>query len=60
MRDGQADVMEITRRGKPLLAVMLWELYEAVSEILEIMADKGLMTQLRQSIQEIDSGTLIS
>ena len=52
--------MEITRRGKPLLAVMLWELYEAVSEILEIMADKGLMTQLRQSIQEIDSGTLIS
>jgi antitoxin YefM len=58
--DGQADVLEITRRGKPVLAVMPWELYEAVSETLEVMGDKELMAQLRQSIQEMDSGTLIS
>lgn len=57
--DGQADVLEITRRGKPVLAVMPWELYEAVSETLEVMGDKELMAQLRQSIQEMDSGTLI-
>ena len=57
--DGRVDVLEITRRGKPVLAVMPWELYEAVSETLEVMGDKELMTQLRQSILEMDSGTLI-
>lgn len=60
MRDGQVDVLEITRRGKPVLAVMPWELYEAVSETLEVMGDKELMAQLRQSIQEMDSGKLVS
>lgn len=60
MHDGQVDVLEITRRGKPVLAVMPWELYEAVSETLEVMGNKELMAQLRQSIQEMDSGKLIS
>lgn len=60
MHDGQVDVLEITRRGKPVLAVMPWELYEAVSETLEVMGDKELMAQLRQSIQEMDSGELVS
>ena len=58
--DGQLDVLEITRRGKPVLAVMPWELYEAVSETLEVMGDKELMARLRQSILEIDSDKLIS
>lgn len=60
MHDGQVDVLEITRRGKPVLAVMPWELYEAVSETLEVMGDKELMAQLRQSVQEMDSGKLVS
>lgn len=60
MHDGQVDVLEITRRGKPVLAVMPWELYEAVSETLEVMGDRELMAQLRQSIQEMDSGKLVS
>ena len=38
--NGQLDVLEITRRGKPVLAVLPWELYEAVSETLEVMGDK--------------------
>ena len=57
---GQADVLEITRRGKPVLAVMPWELYESLSETLEVMADAELMSQLRQSVQEMRSGTLTS
>jgi len=60
MHDGQADVLEITRRGRPVLAVMPWELYEAVTETLEVMGDKELMTQLRQSIKEMDSDTLVT
>ena len=57
--DGQLDVLEITRRGKPVLAVLPWELYEAISETLEVMGDKELMAQLSQSVSEIDSGKLI-
>ncbi len=60
LHDGQADVLEVTRRGKPVLAVMPWELYEAVSETLEVMGDTELTAQLRQSIREMDSGILVS
>ena len=60
MRDGQIDVMEITRRGKPVLAVLPWELYEAIAETLDVMADKEIMEKLRQSIREMDEGTTIS
>ena len=60
IHNGQLDVLEITRRGKPVLAVLPWELYEVISETLEIMGDKELMAQLRQSIQEMDSSKLIT
>ncbi len=59
LHDGQVDVLEITRRGKPVLAVMPWELYEAVAETLEVMGDKELMVQLRQSMLEMNSGKLV-
>lgn len=59
MHDGEIDVIEITRRGKPVLAVMPWELYESVFETLAVMGDNELMGQLRQSIQEMEQGTLI-
>ncbi len=44
----------ITRRGKPVLAIMPWELYESLVETLEIMADQDLLTALRQGIREIE------
>ncbi len=55
-RDEELDVAEITRRGKPVLAVLPWALYEAISETLEVMGDQQLMTQLRQSIKEMEAG----
>jgi antitoxin YefM len=60
MHDDQVDVLEITRRGKPVLAVMPWDLYEALAETLEVMGDKELMGHLRQSIAEMESGDLVS
>lgn len=59
VRDGEIDIAEITRRGKPVLAVMPWELYEAVQETLEVLGDEKLVTQLRQSIKELEEGLLI-
>jgi prevent-host-death family protein len=46
----------LTRRGKPVMALMSWELYEAIMETLEIMGDSDLMTALRQSVKEASEG----
>jgi prevent-host-death family protein len=43
----------VTRRGKPVLAIMPWELYESLVEMLEIMGDQETMAALRQGIQEV-------
>lgn len=59
VHDGQADIAEITRRGKPVLAVLPWELYETLFETLEVLGDPTLMPLLRQSIKEIESSPLI-
>ena len=49
----------VTRRGKPVLAILPWEEYEALTETLEVMADTSLMAELRQSIKEAKQGKLI-
>ena len=46
----------ITRRGKPVLAIMPWELYESIVETLEIMGDQNLMAAFRQGIKEVQEG----
>lgn len=46
----------ITRRGKPVLAIMPWELYESILETLEISGDQDLMAALRRGIKEIEDG----
>ena len=49
----------VTRRGKPVLAVMPWELYEAITETLEVMADEELTSVLKESIAEYGRGEAI-
>src|SRR5712692_10481485 len=51
--------LAVTRRGKPVLAVMPWELYESIIETLEIMGDQELMATLRLAIQEVAEGKTI-
>jgi antitoxin YefM len=52
----EQSAIALTRRGKPVLALMSWELYEAILETLEIMGDADLMAALRQSIKEASEG----
>jgi prevent-host-death family protein len=54
------EAVAVTRRGKPVLAVMPWELYECLVETLEVMSDPELMKVLRKSIHEIKSGRVYS
>ena len=51
----QGGTLAITRRGKPVLAVMTWQHYEAILETLEIYGDINLMTNLRRGIAEAKS-----
>jgi prevent-host-death family protein len=50
----------VTRRGKPVLAIMTWEDYEAILETLEILSDEDAVEQLRRSIQEVKEGKTVS
>jgi PHD/YefM family antitoxin component YafN of YafNO toxin-antitoxin module len=54
--EGGANVVAVTRRGKPVLAVMPWELYESVTETIEVLTDKDLTKKLAKSIKEMESG----
>ena len=49
----------VTRRGKPVLAILPWDLYETLTETMEIMADEESLLALRQGIQEIERGKAI-
>ena len=51
--------MKVTRRGKPILAILPWEHYEGLIETLEILSDKEFMTSVRKSIKELEEGKTI-
>lgn len=53
------ETVTVTRRGKPVLAIMPWEEYEALVETLDVLSDPELMTALRKSIKEVKQGKLI-
>ena len=52
----ETGAITVTRRGKPVLAVMPWELYDSMTETLEILSDEKLMKALRKSLQEARRG----
>ncbi|MDD9988218.1 MAG: type II toxin-antitoxin system Phd/YefM family antitoxin [Spirochaetaceae bacterium] len=54
------DTVTVTNRGKPMVTLIGYEMYESIIESLEIMSDPELMAQLRQSLREARSGDVIS
>lgn len=50
----------ITRRNQPVLAVLAWDLYEAIMETLDVMGQPELLAALRASAQDIAEGRTIS
>ncbi|MFW5837233.1 MAG: type II toxin-antitoxin system Phd/YefM family antitoxin [Desulfovibrionaceae bacterium] len=53
---GSSETVRITRKGEPILAVLPWELYEAVLETLEVATDEETMAALRASAKDIAEG----
>ena len=57
--DRQPGAVAVTRRGKPVLALLPWDVYESLVETLEIMGDEALMAELRRAMQEVSAGEAI-
>ena len=57
---GSPGYIALTRYGRPVMALMSWELFESLQETMEIMGDPELMSQLRDSIKDIEEGRTIS
>lgn len=58
-QDKELGAIAITRQGKPVLAVMTWELYESLIETLEIMSDPEAMAAFHQGVKEMKEGKII-
>ena len=56
----ETGAVAVTRRGKPVLALMSWDLYETIIETLEVLGDADLMAALKQGIHDIEEGNLVS
>ena len=54
-----AQAVTVTRRGKPVLAVLPWELYESILETLEILGDEEQMAALREGIRAVKQGDVV-
>jgi len=50
----------ITRRGRPVLAVLPWELYESIVETLDILGDAEMVKALRESLEDLDRGRVVT
>jgi len=56
----QHSAVAITRRGKPVLAVMPWYLYGSIRETLEILGDEEMNAALHKGIVEFAAGKGVS
>jgi prevent-host-death family protein len=53
------ETLTVTRRGKPVLAILPWDEYEALVETLEVLSDADAMAALRQGLREARAGKAI-
>ncbi len=58
--DDETAAATITRHGKPVLAVLPWDVYESIVETLAILSDTELMTSVREGIADADEGRVIA
>jgi len=52
----EPEAVTVTRHGKPIMAILPWELYESIMETLEIIGDAELMAAFRQGVKELAEG----
>lgn len=50
----------VTRNGKPVMAILPWDLYESLTETIEIMGDPELMARFRAGVDDLRRGRIVS
>ena len=53
---GPDETISITSRGKQVLALMSWDLYESLNETMAILNDPVFMKSLKKAVNDIKSG----
>jgi antitoxin YefM len=57
---GSERAISITRRGRPVLAVMPWEFYESIVETLDVLSAPAMVSTLRDSLKDLKRGRLVN
>ena len=57
--EAQRRALTLTRRGRPVMAVVPWELWDAIIETIEILEEPEMMEALRESVKDIKAGRTI-
>ena len=52
-------VIPITRQGRPIMALMSWEMFESLVDTIEILSDSELMSQINESEKAISEGRTV-
>lgn len=52
-------VIPITRQGRPVMALMSWEMFESLVDTIEILSDPALMSQIKESEKAIAEGRTV-
>jgi prevent-host-death family protein len=50
------EVVGITRRGRPVMALLSAELYESLVETLDLLGDEAEAARLRRALREVKGG----
>ncbi len=58
-RPPAAEAATVTKRGKPVLALLPHEFYKSLVERLEVLGDETLMRSLRRSVKEARTGKTV-
>ena len=52
--------VRITRRGRPVLAIMPWEFYESLIETLDVLSNPEMAAALRGGLEDLRRRRLVS
>ena len=52
-------VIPITRQGRPVMALMSWEMFETLVDTIEILSDQELMSKINESEKAIFEGRTV-
>lgn len=50
------EVVEVTKRGRRVMTLLSADVYEAIVETLEVVADEKALAKLRRAMSEIEKG----